>query len=169
MKYQISEIHDLRARRRWHERFRRAYDGECAPFNLSMISGNVRFFVASKDGKEVGYIRIDDKSNIFAGIANAPVWNIGEAYVKPGYRSKGVLRALIQYVVEHCNVEMLHIDIDRYVENAAYYRALGFNRIQKGSGLQLVWIFRQQFADFVSKIGPMAENDNENLKIRSVS
>lgn len=169
MNYEISEIHDLRTKRQWHERFRRAYDGECIPFNLDMINGNVRLFVAAKDGRDLGYIRINDKSNFFVGISKRPVWNITEAYVKPPYRSQGVLRELIQYVVKHCNVEMLHIETDRLAANAAYYQVLGFNRLQHSSTTGLAWVLRQDFHDMISKSARKAGNDNENTKVKSAS
>ncbi|MBN36589.1 MAG: hypothetical protein CMM46_17785 [Rhodospirillaceae bacterium] len=92
----IVEIESLAEKRKWQKRFAKAYTLGEVRISDQTFGDNVRFFVAVKDGNELGFIRINDKTNQFDIDDDTQVWNAADAYVKPAYRSKGVLKELLK-------------------------------------------------------------------------
>ncbi|WP_037306884.1 GNAT family N-acetyltransferase [Ruegeria halocynthiae] len=138
---EIEEIFELSEKRRWMKKFLSSYKGESVAMNEEMFGSNVRFFVACEDGKQLGFIRINDKSAFFERYTSEPVWNAADAYVKTAYRSKGVMGALLRHVVANCNVKMTHIETARLASNEEYYRQLGFTYHYPVKDGRLSWAF----------------------------
>lgn len=93
---EIIEITKLAEKLKWMEQFRKNYSGDCLKMSLKVHESNFsRYFVAKEDGKELGFVRITNKSYIDSPLKN--IWCISDAYVKAPYRSNGVLKKLIQY------------------------------------------------------------------------
>ena len=127
---ELKLVEKLADRLKWQRRFNASYSGGLLPVTDALFGPLVKYFAAVEDKKELGFIRISDYSKQCANYPSEEVWSISDAYVKPGYRRKGVLRDMICKVVKDHNVKMLFIDTERLVKNGAYYIALGFSNIQ---------------------------------------
>ena len=103
-----------------------------------MLGKACRFFVASVDGKDAGFIRITNYTNAWSKYYSDEVWNASDAYVKKLYRSKGVLRQLLEYVVENCNVFTVLLETKRLNRYSIYYKTMGFTYTWSfGDGLSM--------------------------------
>lgn len=100
----IREITNIKEKRKWMEYFIKGYSGSLIGLQPEMFGKTCKFFVASVDGKDAGFIRITNSTKTWSKYYNAEGWNASDAYVKKPYRSKGVLRQLLEYVVENHNV-----------------------------------------------------------------
>lgn len=122
----IKEIHLMSEKTKWFEQFRKGYSGGCSK-KMNPISYNEnfsRFLVATENGKEMGFIRIVSAEDMGPGFNG--VWELAEAYVKPPYRSNGVLRELLIHSIDFYNVKMVNLTEDRFSKNYSYYHSLGF-------------------------------------------
>lgn len=124
----IRELTNVKEKRKWVEYFKKGYSGKVSDaIYPDMFGGLVRFFVASIDGKDAGFIRITNYTNTWNKYYDGEVWNASDAYVKKPYRGKAVLRQLLEYVIDNCNVMSMLIETDRLQCYSYYYRALGFD------------------------------------------
>jgi len=144
------EIHQLADKKKWATRFMKQYKGEINP-NAYAYGTNSRYILAIENGKELGFVRINDKSYRFQMFTSVPVWNITDAYVKPAYRHNGVLKALIQHVIENYNVRMIYMTTDRFINNLDYYRSLGFTFYYAVKETEMMWAFQTDFKAIASK------------------
>lgn len=138
----ITEIHKLAEKQKWMKLFLSAYSGTSRKDSGDFYGTNVRFFLASNKDKLLGFVRINDKSKFFHNECPFPVWNLTDGYVKAPYRSNGVLKQLIEYVVKECNVRMMYIETERYQKNSPYYQSLGFNNHYSVNNGELTWAFQ---------------------------
>jgi hypothetical protein len=148
---EIVEIYEMGLKKKWMKKFLSSYNGQKRPLNGKMFGKNVRFFMACDGNRQLGFIRINDKTDFFSSCTDEEVWNAADAYVKSAYRGNGVLTALLRYVIENCSVKMTQIETHRLVSNMNLYRQLGFtysHRVKDGS---LSWAFLDDFKDVVIK------------------
>ncbi len=138
----ITEIHKLAEKQKWMNRFLSTYSGSTRGTSGEYYETNVRFFLATNEEKSLGFVRINDKSNFFNNKCPFPVWNLTDGYVKLPYRSNGVLKQLIEYVVKECNVHMMYIETERFLMNRQYYQSLGFNNHYTAQNDELTWAFQ---------------------------
>ena len=110
---------------------------------------NVRCFLASDADTLLGFVRINDKTTSFKNDIPFQVWNLTDGYVKPPYRSKGVLKKLIEYVVKDCEVRMMYIETDRFLKNHHYYQSLGFKNHYTVKNKELTWAFQEDVWPYV--------------------
>ena len=122
---QIKEITKLAEKLKWNERFYKSYSGDKVKVSAEKVA-SCRFFLAIYEGKEAGYIRIFNYTSTFSEFYSGEVWAINEGYIKPTYRSKGLLTALRAYVVKNCNVKLMRIETHRYIKLQDYYAEQGF-------------------------------------------
>jgi len=122
----IREITNIKDKRKWMEYFKRGYSGGLVALQPEMLGKACRFFVASVDGKDAGFIRITNCTNCWSKYYNDEAWNASDAYVKKPYRSNGVLRQLLEYVVENCNVVSVRLETERLNRYSCYYKTMGF-------------------------------------------
>jgi hypothetical protein len=124
---EIREIENIKEKRKWMEYFQKDYSGGVIPLNPHMFGSLCRYFVASVDGKDVGFIRITNKTEHFKKYFNGEVWNASDAYVKRIYRGHSILRQLIEYVMENHQVLSVRMETERLEKSHRYYKSLGFN------------------------------------------
>jgi hypothetical protein len=122
----IREITNIIEKRKWMEAFIKHYNGEKSSIHPDMLGKISRFFVASIDGKDAGFIRITNYTNRFKEHYDGQVWSASDAYVKKIYRGQLVLRQLLEYVISNCQVKMTRIETSRLENNYKYYHSLGF-------------------------------------------
>lgn len=151
LEVKLKQLHKLAEKMTWMKRFHADYEGGCVDINEKLFGNDVVFYVAQVGDKEVGYIRLNDKTSFFEKYGGVNVWNIADAYVKPAYRHKGVLRQMIQQAVQDLDVKMIHLTVDRYVDNLNYYRTLGFTEFQVSSDGELGWALQTSFFPVVQK------------------
>ena len=61
----ITEIHKLAEKQKWMKRFLGAYSGTSRSDSGDFYGTNVRFFLATKGEKSLGFVRINNKSPQF--------------------------------------------------------------------------------------------------------
>jgi len=147
----ITEIHKLAEKQKWMIRFFRAYSGSTQSDSNDFYGTNVRFFLASNTDTLLGFVRINDKTKFFNNVCPFQVWNLTDGYVKQPYRSSGVLKKLIEYVVKECDVRMMYIETDRFLKNQQYYQSLGFNNHYTVKNGELTWAFQDDVWTYVVK------------------
>jgi hypothetical protein len=122
----IREITNIKEKRKWMEYFTKGYSGSTIGLYPAMFSEICRYFVAEVDGKDAGFIRITNYTDDWENYYSGEVWNASDAYVKKPYRSKLVLRKLLEFVITNCNVVMARLETERLFNKEYYYRSLGF-------------------------------------------
>jgi GNAT superfamily N-acetyltransferase len=147
----ITEIQKITEKQKWMNRFLKAYSGTTQSDRDDFYGTNVRFFLASNTDTTLGFVRINDKTKFFNNLCPFKVWNLTDGYVKQPYRSNGVLRQLIQYVIKECDVRMMYIETDRYEKNRQYYQSLGFNNHYTVKNGELTWAFQDEVWPYVLK------------------
>lgn len=120
---------------KWMCRFLSSYSGKYNQPSEDIYGNLCKFIIAESNGKELGFIRITDYSSEFGRFGCKTLWNLSDAYVKPAYRHRGVLRNLIQYAVKNHHVKTIRAETKRLEINQGYYKALGFTQgIAIGNG-----------------------------------
>ncbi len=125
----LVELVKMTDKKKWLTRFMKTYNGQVKKIDDSIYGSFSKFFVAVCDDKQVGFIRLTNYSDVYAHLNLKEIWSISEAYVKPCYRNKGVLRKILKTVIQDHNVKMLRIETKRLIENSNYYATLGFTKI----------------------------------------
>lgn len=142
---ELTEIHLLAEKRKWQSRFEKAYSYELR-LSDEIFGEGARFFVAKENGKELGFIRINNKTSFFKDKIEGEVWNAADAYVKPPYRQKGVLKSMLINVIAYNHVRMCCLVPELFASHIAYYRELGFVKAIKGNETGLMWLFHRDIA-----------------------
>jgi GNAT superfamily N-acetyltransferase len=145
----ISEIHKIAEKQKWMNRFLSAYSGGTQSDSDNIYGTNVRFFLATNADVLLGFVRINDKTTLFKNEIPFQVWNLTDGYVKPPYRSIGVLKKLIEHVVKECEVRMMYIETKRFLNNRNYYQSLGFNNHYSVKNGELTWAFQDDVWQYV--------------------
>lgn len=143
---ELTEIHLLAEKRKWQSRFEKAYNRYELRRSDEIFGERVRFFVAKENGKELGFIRINNKTSFFKDKIEGKVWNAADAYVKPPYRGKGVLKKMIEEVVSTHEVKMCCLVPELLSAHSAYYKRLGFIKAVKGKDSGLIWLFHKDIS-----------------------
>ena len=146
---ELFEIHLLAEKRKWQNRFVKAYKHTELRMSNEVFGDRVRFFVAKEDEKELGFIRINNKTDSLKDKVGCEVWNAADAYVKPPYRSQGVLGQMLQMVILNHNVKLYCLVPELFDLYNAYYKRLGFIKAVKGSKSGLIWLYHKDIADLV--------------------
>lgn len=123
---EIEEINDIKEKRKWMNFFIKNYSGVKIGLNENMFGIYCRFFIAKRNGKSLGYIRITNKTVAYEKYCEQEVWCASDAFVKKAYRNQGVLYELINYVVKNCKVKILRAETKRLQRSHYYYKSLGF-------------------------------------------
>ena len=125
MDIEVKEITKLAEKSKWNERFYKSYSGGKKRIPIDKLN-ECKVFVATYKGNELGYIRIHSVTHTFSQFYDGEVWAVSEGYVKPPYRSNGILTLLRSFVVQNYNVKVLRIETERYNNLRRYYSEQGF-------------------------------------------
>ena len=143
----LIEIHLLSEKRKWQSRFAKAHKRYELRTSDEIFGDRVKFFVARDNRKELGFIRINNKTGNFKDKVDYEIWNAADAYVKPAYRNKGVLKGMLQDVISNHNVKMCCLVPELFTKHQSYYRELGFVKATKGISSGLIWLFHKDISD----------------------
>ena len=143
---ELKKIEHQSIKNKWQRRFAKNHDGKVKEWSVKLSGQSVRFYVASDERYELGFIRMGDKSNFFAQHTAAEVWNLTETFVKPAYRHNGVLREMITLAVRDLNVKMISIPTDIFNSYKDFYVSLGFTCAYPVHSGDMTWAFQASFA-----------------------
>lgn len=110
------------------KRFSKAYKHGEVKDRPEVYGDRVRFFVSKEGSSDLGFIRINNKTQYFRAKLDFEIWNAADAFVKPVYRSKGVLKDLLLFVMANANVKTCTLDPIVLSQNEGYYKNLGFTK-----------------------------------------
>ena len=147
----LKELTKLAEKKKWLAKFRQSYSGGQAKESDGMYSNHCKFLVAMKDGKELGYIRIVNYSDMLEKFGGTKTWSVSEAYVKPCYRNNGVLREMLKQVVANYSTKVIRIETYRYIKNFNYYYTLGFTYAYTVQGGELTLAFQTDVVGAVER------------------
>lgn len=154
----FKEISKLAEKRKWQARFAKDYKGQMNSFTDKLFREDiVKCFVStsSQSGKEVGYIRLIDKTANFTTCEES-VWCLEDAYVKPAHRHKGVMRKMTEWAVKYKNVKVMHITMDRFENNYLYFCDLGFKHFMTVDETILGYLIHDSCSELLAQLFPLA-------------
>jgi hypothetical protein len=122
---EVKEVTKLAEKIKWNDRFLKSYTGHAKKINSDALICS-KIFTATYQGKELGYTRVTDMTKSFSEFSGDKVSRITESYVKPPYKSQGVVTALRRYAVKHENVKTMRIETYRFINNRNYFESEGF-------------------------------------------
>lgn len=143
----LDELTKLSEKMKWLERFQKSYSGGQAKTSDSFFDSHCKFLVAKANGKELGYIRIIDRSSELMKFGAKNTWSVSEAYVKPCYRNQGVFRSMLKIVICEYNTKLIKIETERLAANDHYYRTLGFDHAFTVQNGELAIAYLDEIAD----------------------
>jgi GNAT superfamily N-acetyltransferase len=145
----------LAEKKKWQQRFRKAYREEMLPDADTHYGENIKFIVASVDGRDVGFLRLADVSFRFSSVTDLAAWNICDGYVKPAYQSQGVLHAMITNAVKQHNAKSLTIENERLDKHRRYYSTLGFTHQRYVYGTDCSRLFLAEWQPILTAISEL--------------
>lgn len=152
---ELEKVTKVADRLKWLNRFRKSYSGGLRPITASLYRESNRFLVAVSGKLELGFMRLFSTDE-FAHYTKEEVWIVGEAYVKPPYRGKGVLREMITLAVRDHGAKGLHMETSRLVALEEYYFTLGFTDVYGSVDQYLSYAFVTSFRQVL-----VAANDDQ--------
>jgi GNAT superfamily N-acetyltransferase len=144
----------LAEKKKWMDRFRKAYRGLLHPLSLALFEPVNKYLIASIDGTDVGFLRIVDHQEGFASVTDKPIWNISDGYVKPAYQSQGILRAMIQHAIAKCHAKSLTLANERFEKCEPYYNALGFSVVAYDENIRCYLLYLAEWEVFLAQVAP---------------
>jgi GNAT superfamily N-acetyltransferase len=124
MQIEMVSIRNLRDKREWIKRFMLAYHGDGN--RAAKICDRDKYFRATFNGQEVGFVLLRDTTMTFREVTNRDVWYLELMFVNEEHRNRGIARAMIEWAIRHENVVMINITDERVMNNSSYYYDLGF-------------------------------------------
>lgn len=138
----FKEITQLAQKIKWSSYFIKGYLGETEALKLKAYSPEVsRMFIAESENKQLGFIRIVNRTDYFKNYLADQVWSISEVYVKPAYRGNAVATQLMHYVLKHYPVKSIYLETERFYKKQYFFNRIGFvNEVSFQNGMSRVYI-----------------------------
>jgi GNAT superfamily N-acetyltransferase len=156
----LTEVQKLAEKMKWLERFQKSYSGGQAKTTNKFFENSCKFLVAKSNGKELGYIRIIDRTSELRKFGAADTWSVSEAYVKPAYRNQGVLRKMLKVVISDYKTKLIRIETERFEANYSYYETLGFKNAFSVQNGELAIAYLDEIADVMSLRNQVLKNED---------
>ncbi len=158
----LVKLAKVQDKRKWHDRFIKNYKGHTKQVSHTIFNDIVSlFFVAKSESDLLGFIRITNYSAQYSHLTDQPAWSASDAYVKPKFRNRGVLRFMLEEVITKHSVVSALIDQERLDANEQYYLSLGFSCTSDGPSKGLLYIHQDSFKQHLEhKIQAQAQNDD---------
>lgn len=147
-KIRMAQVTDQKMIFKWFQKFAMAYSGhEIDTKRSRFLNTNLNKFIFAFQGSiPIGFVRITCGS----ALGTKVMWSIQDAYVRPGYRSKGILKMLISKCVSDYNCGYILLSYDRVIKHLFYYAALGFIHQIQHPDKTLRYLATQQFIDLLN-------------------
>jgi GNAT superfamily N-acetyltransferase len=139
-------------KKKWMDRYRRAYIGKLAPETGYSFKENSKFIVAIDNEKEIGFLRLVNSKKYFSAVTSEEAWDIADGYVKPAYQSQGVLRAMIENAVTNHHAKSVTLASERIEKCMAYYKALGFTVTSVISECNCYRLYLETWEEILAKV-----------------
>ena len=158
----LVKLTKVQDKRKWHDRFIKNYKGHTKQASPTIFQDIVSlFFVAQSESDQLGFIRITNYSARYCHLTDQPAWSASDAYVKPPFRNRGVLRFMLTEVIAKHFVVSAFIDQERVDANEQYYLSLGFSCTSAGPSKGLIYMHQTSFKQHLEqKIQAQAQNDD---------
>ena len=158
----LVKLTKVQDKRKWHDRFIKNYKGHTKQASPTIFQDTVSlFFVAQSESDQLGFIRITNYSARYCHLTDQPAWSASDAYVKPPFRNRGVLRFMLTEVIAKHFVVSAFIDQERLDANEQYYLSLGFSCTSAGPSKGLIYMHQTSFKQHLEqKIQAQAQNDD---------
>ena len=141
----LIEIKNTNLRRKWINKFLRAYHGKQVDVSAVPVRPNDTYLVGYANYRKVGYVSL--RKLIGAPAIASPNGKLLKcAFVEKNHRGRGALKQMIQLATEHYDVEVIEIERDRFERNRAYYAELGFTQFECKPGETLGYCYSDEFA-----------------------
>jgi len=163
-KMELIKISNSAEKRKWFERFCKSYTGGISQPSIEIYQDNIcKFFVARCGGKDMGYIRLADSTNLYQKYTDLPFWRACEAYVKPCYRNQGVLRFMLEECAHNHHLAAIEIETERLIKYRIYYQSLGFTYAYTFHQGYLALVFQAVYKNAAIKCNEdwIASNDEQ--------
>jgi hypothetical protein len=133
--------------------FTKEYFGECGKIDEAVLGPSSKFICAYDGPNELGFVRIVCYATGDIGQKDTAIWSASDGYVRKEYRSRGVLKSLISYVIQKYGVCLILIKSVTYKENRAYYESLGFSYVMRHeSDEELVRVSLKEFSHIIDRV-----------------
>jgi len=150
------ELTKLAEKMKWMERFTKNYSESVCAMTLKQFDPtDTKFIVAKAANKDVGYIGLVKNTYGFSH-GHLDIWVIETAYVKPKYRSLGVLKKLIGHATEVYDTKLIHLESYRFFDNQHYYEYLGFTAFKFIDETSLGYAVHDSLEELVEQMVPLA-------------
>jgi ribosomal protein S18 acetylase RimI-like enzyme len=163
---ELVQITKMADKQKWLKHFRQHNGGGVKEsFSLSIYSDTVcRFFVATRDNAELGYIQITNHSDWLSSPAQPEVWSASSASVKPAYRNQGVLRFMLSECIAKHHVGAAYMESERLMGMSHYYRSLGFCRLHFVDDYYFVYLIHASIeAAYLARYGDNDASSNNSV------
>lgn len=162
----LVKLTKVQDKRKWHDRFIKNYKGHTKQASPTIFQDTVSlFFVAQSESDQLGYIRITNYSARYSHLTDQPAWSASDAYVKPKYRNRGVLRFMLTEVITKHSVVSALIDQERLYANLHYYLTLGFSCKSAGPCNGLFYIHQASFNQHLEQMFQAQAQNDDNFNI----
>ncbi len=94
--------------------------------STSLIPGETNIIASICDGKETGWLIIDDVSSEYSNWYKGEAWIVTDAYLNSEFSHQMILFGLLTYVVQSCGVGMIRIKTATLDQLSKYFRLYGF-------------------------------------------
>lgn len=160
--FQLVKVVKIKEKRKWIDRFIASYSVGVTVPSVEIFKDHIcEFYVAIESGKDCGYLRILNRNISNLSIERTPFRTMLEAYVKPPYRKRGILRFMLEESVRKLQVQAIRIDADRYEKNYKYYKSLGFTFGYRDPDGYPSTVFHESARVFLNKSAFAEEASNE--------
>ena len=149
----LIKVTKIQEKRKWHDRFIKNYAGHTKQASPTIFNDVVSlFFVAKTESVQLGFIRITNYSAQYKHLTDQQAWSASDAYVKPAYRNRGVLRFMLSEVIAKYFVVSALIEEERMDANERYYLSLGFSCTSAGPSKGLLYMHQESFKQHLKQL-----------------
>jgi GNAT superfamily N-acetyltransferase len=158
----LVKVEKIKEKKKWLYRFIKSYSLGVTVPSIEMFQDHIcEFYVAIDSGNECGYIRIRNREIANHELGNLAFRFVLEAYVKPAYRRRGILRFMLEEAIRSLQVLAIRIDADRFGKHLWYYRSLGFTFGYRDESGNLLTVCHENSRALFNKIPIDKEASNE--------
>jgi N-acetylglutamate synthase-like GNAT family acetyltransferase len=148
---QYKELTLLAEKKKWINRFMKAYPGLLAAETNYLYTDKSKFIVACYGTHEIGFLRLTDDADVFSPFTNEESWDITDVYIKPAYQGLGVLQVIIQHVITNEHAKSVTLAYEVAEQHASYYKMMGFTVVANIFEINCVRLFLTDWEEVLAK------------------
>jgi hypothetical protein len=130
--------------------FLKSYLGHVEEVPEAVFGPSSKFFCAYDGDTEVGFIRITNYTDEGYAPNGFSLWSASDAHVRQQHRGQGILKNMLQYVIDNHSVQMLLIKQATFYANKSYYESMDFcNTRRSFEDPDLIWVIQKHVPPFI--------------------